>query len=70
MVMSAPKQNLFAKGLLAVFLPPAAAFWEVRLGVHFWINLALTLVAWLPGVIHALWLVLSDGHLSLTDGRP
>jgi len=43
--------------LLAIFLPPLAAFFVVGLGTHFWINLVLTLLGWLPGTIHALWLV-------------
>jgi uncharacterized membrane protein YqaE (UPF0057 family) len=43
--------------VLAIFLPPLAAFFVVGLGTHFWINLVLTLLGWVPGVIHALWLV-------------
>jgi len=27
------------------------------LGLHFWINLVLTLCFFVPGMIHALWLV-------------
>jgi uncharacterized membrane protein YqaE (UPF0057 family) len=44
--------------LLAIFLPPLAAFLVVGFGMHFWINLVLTLLGWLPGVAHALWLVI------------
>jgi uncharacterized membrane protein YqaE (UPF0057 family) len=61
--------RLVLKIILAIVLPPAAAFWQVQLGVHFWVNLALTIVAWIPGIIHALWLVLSEGHTSLLNGR-
>jgi uncharacterized membrane protein YqaE (UPF0057 family) len=43
--------------LLAIFLPPAAAFLKVGFGAQFWINIILTLIAWFPGSIHALWLV-------------
>jgi len=43
--------------LLAIFLPPLAAFFVVGLSTHFWINLVLTLLGWVPGMIHALWLV-------------
>jgi uncharacterized membrane protein YqaE (UPF0057 family) len=46
--------------LVAVFLPPVAAFMKVGLGVHFWINILLTLIAFFPGMIHALWLVARD----------
>ncbi|MBL6933595.1 MAG: YqaE/Pmp3 family membrane protein [Rhodospirillales bacterium] len=43
--------------ILAIFLPPVAAFLSVGLTLHFWINLVLCLMFFLPGVIHALWLV-------------
>lgn len=48
------------KIILAIFLPPVAAFLQVGLGTHFWINIILTLLGGIPGVIHALWLVLTD----------
>jgi uncharacterized membrane protein YqaE (UPF0057 family) len=48
------------KVILAVILPPVAAFMQVKLTLHFWINLVLTLLFVLPGIIHALWLVLTD----------
>lgn len=43
--------------ILAIFLPPVAAFLTVGLGFHFWLNLLLTLLFFFPGMIHALWLV-------------
>lgn len=43
--------------ILAIFLPPLAAFLMVGFGTHFWINLILTLLFWLPGTVHALWLI-------------
>jgi uncharacterized membrane protein YqaE (UPF0057 family) len=43
--------------LLAIFVPPVAAFLVVGLSTHFWINLVLTLLGWVPGMVHALWLV-------------
>jgi uncharacterized membrane protein YqaE (UPF0057 family) len=45
------------KVLLAIFLPPVAAFMVVGLGVQFWLNILLTLLGGLPGMVHALWLV-------------
>jgi uncharacterized membrane protein YqaE (UPF0057 family) len=47
------------KIILAIFLPPVAAFLQVGLGVHFWLNILLTLLGGLPGMIHALWLVVT-----------
>lgn len=48
--------------LLALFLPPVAAFLTDRFGVHFWINILLTLLGGVPGMIHALWLVATRGQ--------
>ena len=46
------------KLLLAIFIPPVAAYLQVGLTQHFWINLILTFLGGIPGVIHALWLIL------------
>ncbi len=43
--------------LLAIFLPPLAAFLTVGLSLHFFLNIILTILGGLPGMIHALWLV-------------
>ena len=43
--------------ILAIFLPPVAAFLTVGLRPHFWINCLLTLLGILPGMVHALWLL-------------
>jgi len=48
------------KIILAVFLPPVAAFMQVGATKHLWINIVLTILGGLPGVVHALWLVLTD----------
>lgn len=45
------------KIILAIFLPPVAAFLQVGIGMHFWINILLTLLGVVPGMIHAIWLV-------------
>ncbi len=46
--------------VLAIFLPPVAAFLTVGIGLHFWLNLILTLFFFIPGSIHALWLVVKN----------
>jgi uncharacterized membrane protein YqaE (UPF0057 family) len=48
--------------VLAIFLPPVAAFLTVGFGLHFWLNLILTLLFFIPGVIHALWLVVKKAE--------
>ena len=47
------------KFILAIFLPPVAAFLQVGATSHFWINIVLTILGGIPGVIHALWLVVT-----------
>ena len=47
------------KIILAIFLPPIAAYLQVGLSTHFWINIVLTLIGFFPGVVHALWLVVT-----------
>ena len=44
--------------IIAIILPPLGVFMQVGFGKHFWLNILLTLLGWLPGVIHALWVIL------------
>lgn len=45
--------------LLSILLPPVGVFLEVGIGLHFWLNILLTLLGYIPGIIHALWVILS-----------
>ena len=45
--------------LLAIFLPPIAAFLQVGISFHFFLNILLTILGILPGSIHALWLIVN-----------
>lgn len=47
----------FVRVLLAIFLPPVGVFLEVGFGLHFWINILLTLMGFLPGIVHALYVI-------------
>jgi uncharacterized membrane protein YqaE (UPF0057 family) len=55
--MPAPANKLLLV-ILAILLPPAAVGLHSGIGSAFVINLILTLIFWLPGVIHALIVVL------------
>lgn len=44
--------------LIAILLPPAGVFLEVGLGLHFWLNILLTILGYVPGIIHAVWVIL------------
>jgi uncharacterized membrane protein YqaE (UPF0057 family) len=46
------------KIVLAILLPPVGVLMEVGLGAHFWINVLLTLLGYIPGIIHALYVIL------------
>jgi len=48
------------KIVLCIFLPPVAAYMQVGATKHLWINIILTLMMGVPGMIHALWLVLQS----------
>lgn len=41
--------------ILSVLLPPLAVFLNHGLGKQFLLSLLLTILGWLPGVIHALY---------------
>lgn len=43
--------------LLAIFLPPVGVFLQVGFGKDFWINILLTLLGYIPGIVHAVWVI-------------
>jgi uncharacterized membrane protein YqaE (UPF0057 family) len=45
--------------LCAILLPPLGVFLQVGIGLQFWLNILLTLLGYIPGIIHALWVILS-----------
>ena len=47
----------FIRVLLSILLPPLGVFLQVGLGGQFWLNILLTLLGYLPGVIHAVWII-------------
>ncbi|MEO0406803.1 MAG: YqaE/Pmp3 family membrane protein [Cyanobacteria bacterium P01_A01_bin.135] len=44
--------------IFAVILPPVGVFMQVGLTAQFWINVLLTLLGYIPGIIHAVWVIL------------
>jgi len=47
--------------LLAILLPPVGVFLQVGLGLHFWLNILLTLLGYFPGLVHAIYVIVSVG---------
>lgn len=45
--------------IAAIILPPLGVFLQVGLGFHFWLNIVLTILGFIPGIIHALWVILT-----------
>ncbi|KIS71575.1 uncharacterized protein UMAG_10003 [Mycosarcoma maydis] len=45
------------KIILAIFLPPLGVFLERGCGADFWINVLLTILGYLPGIVHALYII-------------
>ena len=43
--------------LLSVLIPPLGVFRQVGFGLHFWLNILLTLLGYVPGLIHAIWII-------------
>ncbi|WAO89756.1 Hypothetical protein NCS54_00715700 [Fusarium falciforme] len=46
------------KILLAIILPPVGVFLERGCGADFLINILLTILGYIPGIIHALYIIL------------
>lgn len=45
------------KIIFSVLFPPIGVFMEVGLSKQFWINVLLTLLGFIPGIIHALYVI-------------
>ena len=43
--------------IAAILLPPLGVFLQVGIGKHFWIDIVLTLLGFVPGIIHAVWVI-------------
>ena len=47
----------FLKIITAIVLPPLGVFLTMGISQAFVINILLTVLGWIPGVIHALWVI-------------
>ncbi len=43
--------------ILSIILPPVGVFFKVGLGLHFWLNILLTVLGYVPGLVHAIWII-------------
>ena len=43
--------------IIAILLPPLGVFLQVGIGKQFWINILLTILGYIPGIVHAVWVI-------------
>ncbi len=43
--------------VIAILLPPLGVFLQVGIGKHFWINVLVTILGYVPRIIHAVWVI-------------
>jgi uncharacterized membrane protein YqaE (UPF0057 family) len=43
--------------IFALILPPVGVFLQVGIGPQFWLNILLTLLGYIPGIVHAVWII-------------
>ena len=43
--------------ILSVIIPLVGVFLQVGFGGHFWLNILLTLLGYIPGLVHAIWVI-------------
>ncbi|WP_082769029.1 YqaE/Pmp3 family membrane protein [Paraglaciecola hydrolytica] len=43
--------------IFAILLPPVGVFLQVGFSGAFWLNILLTLLGYIPGIVHAVWII-------------
>ena len=43
--------------ILSILILPLGVFLQVGLGLQFWLNILLTLLGYVPGLVHAIWII-------------
>jgi uncharacterized membrane protein YqaE (UPF0057 family) len=41
----------------SIIIPPLGVFLQVGFGWEFWLNVLLTLLGYIPGLVHAIWVI-------------
>jgi uncharacterized membrane protein YqaE (UPF0057 family) len=49
----------FLRILLSILVPPLGVFWQVGLTRQFWLNVLLTILGYIPGLTHAVYIILT-----------
>ncbi|WP_349369185.1 YqaE/Pmp3 family membrane protein [Salinarimonas sp.] len=59
----------FLRILIAILLPPLGVFLQVGFRGPFWLNILLTILGYIPGIIHAVWVIAKYGPPAHTGAR-
>lgn len=43
--------------IFSILIPPLGVFLQVGIGGQFWLNILLTLLGYIPGLVHAIWII-------------
>lgn len=43
--------------VVSLLLPPLGVFLKVGIGPHFWVNIVLTILGYIPGIVHAAYII-------------
>jgi len=43
--------------IFSVIIPPLGVFFQEGFGKHFWLNILLTILGYIPGLVHAVWIL-------------
>ena len=49
----------FFRIIVSIIIPPLGVYWQVGFAGQFWINVLLTLLGYVPGLIHAIYIILT-----------
>ena len=55
--------------ILSVIIPPVGVALQVGFTKHFWINVVLTLLGYIPGLVHAIWVIATFSDARIPANR-
>ena len=47
----------FLRIIIAILIPPLGVFLAVGITGAFWLNILLTVLGYVPGIVHAVWVI-------------
>ncbi|HEX5314063.1 MAG TPA: YqaE/Pmp3 family membrane protein [Gammaproteobacteria bacterium] len=45
--------------VFSILIPPLGVFLQVGIGLQFWVNVLLTILGYIPGVLHAIYIIVT-----------